>query len=95
MKPHTRIIYYTLLCQALNHQRSRALIWKSIVCVFVYILICNTSMCMFVCMQTCVHVFLWCMNRKFELITKKLFIELFNNVTAKSINSIFALPVES
>lgn len=27
MKPHTRIIYYTLLCLALNHRRSRACIY--------------------------------------------------------------------
>lgn len=27
MKPHTRIIYYTLLCLALNHRRSKACIY--------------------------------------------------------------------
>lgn len=59
MKPHTRIIYYTLLCLALNHRRSRAHIYGGM-----------EKHCMCFCLLTylhqCagkhVHVFLWMLN---------------------------------
>lgn len=58
MKPHTCIIYYTLLCLALNHRRSRAHIYgegESVVGVFVCILICTTNVCVYLCAYVCLH----------------------------------------
>lgn len=53
MKPHTRIIYYTLLCLALNHRRSRASIYggaeEETSSVYACFLV-------FVCVLSCVHV---------------------------------------
>lgn len=67
MKPHTRIIYYTLLCLALNHRRSRASIYGGAeqetssvyACFLVFV-------CVLIWVHVCVYVhgyvFIWRMD---------------------------------
>lgn len=55
MKPHTRIIYYTLLCLALNHRRSRAHIYGEGASMFLFAYLFAPQICVCLCANICLH----------------------------------------
>lgn len=73
MKPHTRIIYYTLLCLALNHRRSKACIYggmerEQALYVFLFAYLFALSMCVCLCACKCVHEYVFYRCRYVKLL---------------------------